>query len=168
MDYMARHEALRLDPALLAEGCRTVVSVALNYRPATEMPADRLQLAWYAYGQDYHDIMRQKLRQLLESLQQDWPEGTLAGRACCDTAPVLERYWAWRCGLGWIGKHTQLVAPRAGSAFFLGEIFLNQPADRYDTPSPTTAGTAPAAWTPVPRMPSRPEKDSTPAAASAT
>lgn len=134
MDYMARHEALRLDPALLAEGCRTVVSVALNYRPATEMPANRLQLAWYAYGQDYHDIMRQKLRQLLESLQQGWPEGTLAGRACCDTAPVLERYWAWRCGLGWIGKHTQLVAPRAGSAFFLGEIFLNQPADRYDTP----------------------------------
>ncbi len=134
MDYMARHEDLRLDPRLLMEGCRTVVSVILNYRPATPIPPDRLQIAWYAYGQDYHDVIRAKLQALLQALQQDFPDGTLQGRACCDTAPVLERYWAWRCGLGWIGRHTQLVVPHAGSAFFIGELLLNLPADTYDSP----------------------------------
>ena len=134
MDYMARHEDLRLDPRLLMESCRTVVSVILNYRPATPIPPDRLQIAWYAYGQDYHDVVRAKLQALLQALQQDFPDGTLQGRACCDTAPVLERYWAWRCGLGWIGRHTQLVVPHAGSAFFIGELLLNFPADTYDSP----------------------------------
>lgn len=137
MAYMEGHEAKRLDPRLLVEGCRTVVSVALNYRPSTPIPDHKLQIAWYAYGQDYHDIMRQKLNGLLEALRHSTPEGTLQGRAFCDTAPVLERYWAWRCGLGWIGRHTQLVIPRAGSAFFLGELMLNLPADAYDAPFPT-------------------------------
>ena len=137
MAYMEGHEAKRLDPRLLVEGCRTVVSVALNYRPSTPIPDHKLQIAWYAYGQDYHDIMRQKLNSLLEALRHSAPEGTLQGRAFCDTAPVLERYWAWRCGLGWIGRHTQLVIPRAGSAFFLGELMLNLPADAYDAPFPT-------------------------------
>ena len=81
--------------------------------------------------------MRQKLNSLLETLRHSTPEGTLQGRAFCDTAPVLERYWAWQCGLGWIGRHTQLVIPRAGSAFFLGELMLNLPADAYDAPFPT-------------------------------
>ena len=134
MDYMARHEDLRLDPRLLLEDCRTVVSVILNYLPATPIPPDRLQIAWYAYGQDYHDVIRAKLQALLQTLQQAFPEGTLQGRACCDTAPILERYWAWRCGLGWIGRHTQLVVPHAGSAFFIGELLLNLPADTYDAP----------------------------------
>lgn len=137
MAYMEGHEAKRLDPRLLVEGCRTVVCVALNYRPSTPIPDHKLQIAWYAYGQDYHDIMRQKLNNLLEALRHSTPEGTLQGRAFCDTAPVLERYWAWRCGLGWIGRHTQLVIPRAGSAFFLGELMLNLPADAYDAPFPT-------------------------------
>lgn len=140
MDYMARHEDLRLDPRLLAEDCRTVVSVALNYRPPTELPEGRLQIAWYAYGQDYHDVVREKLRRLLETLQQEWPEGGLSGRVCCDTAPVLERYWAWRCGIGWLGRHTQLTVPRAGSAFFLGEILLNREADCYDSPMDSLCG----------------------------
>ena len=100
MAYMEGHEAKRLDPRLLVEGCRTVVSVALNYRPSTPIPDHKLQIAWYAYGQDYHDIMRQKLNNLIEALRHSTPEGTLQGRAFCDTAPVLERYWAWRCGLG--------------------------------------------------------------------
>lgn len=137
MAYMEGHEAKRLDPRLLVEGCRTVVCVALNYRPSTPIPDHKLQIAWYAYGQDYHDIMRQKLNSLLETLRHSTPEGTLQGRAFCDTAPILERYWAWRCGLGWIGRHTQLVIPRAGSAFFLGELMLNLPADAYDAPFPT-------------------------------
>ena len=137
MGYLERHEDKRLDPRLLVEGCRTVVSLAMNYRPATIVPDDRLQLAWYAYGQDYHDVMRQKLDMLFRTLQRGLPEGQLQGRAFCDTAPVLERYWAWRCGLGWIGRHTQLVIPQAGSTFFLGELMLNLPADHYDTPLPS-------------------------------
>ncbi len=136
MAYMERNEAKRLDPRLLVEGCLTVVSVALNYFPSTPIPADKPQIAWYAYGQDYHDVMRRKLSALLSTLRRTMPEGTLQGRAFCDTAPVLERYWAWRCGLGWIGRHTQLVVPGAGSAFFLGELMLDLPADAYDTPLP--------------------------------
>lgn len=140
MDYMNRHTEMRTDPAQLLEGARTVVSLALGYYPARQLPPDRPQLAWYAYGQDYHDLMRRKLHTLLERLQARQPSGTLHGRCCCDTAPVLERYWAWRCGLGWTGRHTQLVIPRAGSAFFLGELLLDQPADHYDTPQPSQCG----------------------------
>lgn len=136
MAYMERHGAKRLDPRLLAGGCRTVASVALSYRPSAPIPDHKLQIAWYAYGQDYHGIMRQKLHGLLEALRRGVPGGALQGRAFCDTAPVLERYWAWRCGLGWIGRHTQLVVPRAGSAFFLGELMLGLPADVYDAPFP--------------------------------
>ena len=80
MAYMEGHEAKRLDPRLLVEGCRTVVSVALNYRPSTPIPDHKLQIAWYAYGQDYHDIMRQKLNNLIEALRHSTPEGTLQGR----------------------------------------------------------------------------------------
>ena len=81
MAYMEGHEAKRLDPRLLVEGCRTVVSVALNYHPSTPIPDHKLQIAWYAYGKDYHDIMRQKLNGLLEALRHSTPEGTLQGRA---------------------------------------------------------------------------------------
>ena len=164
MAYMEGHEAKRLDPRLLVEGCRTVVSVALNYHPPTPIPDHKLQIAWYAYGQDYHDIMRQKLNSLLETLRHSTPEGTLQGRAFCDTAPVLERYWAWQCGLGWIGRHTQLVIPRAGSAFFLGELMLNLPADAYDAP-PTVAALAAVASKPAPRRPWKKDADWMPAAA---
>ncbi|MCD8318440.1 MAG: tRNA epoxyqueuosine(34) reductase QueG [Paraprevotella sp.] len=132
MSYLARHEDKRLDPRLLVEGCHTVVSVALNYYPTTFIPEDRMQIAWYAYGKDYHEVMRNKMQMLLIHLQQLTP--SLSGRAFCDTAPILERYWAWRCGIGWIGRHTQLIIPHAGSTFFLGELFLSHPADRYDTP----------------------------------
>lgn len=142
MAYMANYADKRTDPSLLVEGARTVVSVALNYYPGEKLPEDRPQLSWYAYGQDYHDLMRQKLQALLSRLQAcHIPSGTLQGRCFCDTAPILERYWAWRCGLGWLGKHTQLVIPRAGSAFFLGELILNLPSDRYDSPMPPHCGT---------------------------
>lgn len=135
MDYLARHMPLRLDPRRLVEGARTVVSVALNYSPARTLPGG-YTLARYAYGQDYHDVVRHKLRQLMTALGADG-----CGRAFCDTAPVDERYWAWRCGLGWTGRSTQLIIPRAGSYFFLGELILTLPADRYDTPVPSRCGT---------------------------
>ena len=131
MDYLGNYLDLRDNPARLYPGARTVICVALNYYPARLQPRDNPQFAYYAYGLDYHEVMRDKLRQLaafVTTLSGD------PGRVCCDTAPVLERYWAWQCGIGWIGHHTQLVIPYMGSAFFLGEILLNLPADQYDAP----------------------------------
>lgn len=139
MAYMENYFDKRCDPRLLVEGTRSVVSVALNYYPVRKLPAKEYQFAWYAYGKDYHDVMRSKLTALFEYIRQHLAP-TLSGRVFCDTAPVLERYWAWRAGLGWIGKNTQLIIPRAGSTFFLGELFLNVEADRYDTPHPNRCG----------------------------
>ena len=139
MEYMQRYADIRLDPCLLMEGAKTIVSLALNYCPTEYIPAEEYQIAWYAYGRDYHDVMKTKLRELLAVVQQFYP--TLHGRICCDTAPILERYWAWRAGLGWIGKHTQLIVPHAGSYFFLGELILDEEADCYDAPMVNRCGT---------------------------
>lgn len=138
MTYMERHLEKRLDIRQLVPGARTVISVALNYQPRQPLPADSWQLAWYAYGQDYHEIMKHRLHTLMQTLQTLYP---LQGRVFCDTAPVAERYWAWRCGLGWVGRHSQLVIPGAGSAFFLGEIVVDLPADTYDSPAREHCGT---------------------------
>ena len=137
MAYMQNYEDKRLDPRLLVEGARTVISVALNYYPAKKLPEGEYQIAWYAYGKDYHDVMMAKLKTLLEFIQNNYSAG---GGAFCDTAPVLERYWAWRAGLGWIGKNTQLIIPQAGSCFFLGELIIDFPADRYDSPQENRCG----------------------------
>lgn len=136
MSYMENHTDKRLDPRLLMEGTRTIVSVALNYYPARQLREDQYQFAWYAYGKDYHDIMKTKLN----ALQAFIAPPPLQSRVFCDTAPVLERYWAWRAGLGWIGKNTQLIIPHAGSCFFLGEIFLNAEVDKYDEPQENRCG----------------------------
>lgn len=140
MEYMKNNGEKRLNPQLLVEGAQTVVSVALNYYPPTQLPTEEYQLAWYAYGKDYHDIMKAKLYELFGAIcrQMSVP---VAGRVFCDTAPLLERYWAQRAGLGWIGKNTQLIIPHAGSCFFLGEILLDIEADRYDSPLPNRCGT---------------------------
>ncbi len=149
MTYMANHEAKRLDPRLLVEGARTVVSVALGYYPAERLPEEEYQIAWYAYGRDYHEVMKAKLSALLHFIQQRFGGGeadvsggnpAVTGRVFCDTAPVLERYWAWRAGLGWIGKNTQLIIPRTGSCFFLGEVIVDAEADRYDAPQRSRCG----------------------------
>ena len=138
MEYMEGCTEVRLDPRLLVEGAQSVVSVALNYYPKQLLTADQYQFAWYAYGKDYHNVMKGKLLQLLQAIQTQFPEAT--GRAFCDTAPLLERYWARQCGLGWIGKNCQLIVPQAGSTFFLGELVLNLPL-LYDTPLPDRCGT---------------------------
>ena len=130
MHYLKNHFAKRMDPCLLVPGTRSVVSVAMNYRPSRVAPG----IAWYAQGHDYHDLMRQRLTALLEAVGGH-------GRCFVDTAPVPERYWAWRCGLGWIGHHGQLVVPGQGSAFFLGELFLEEECDAYDTPMADHCGT---------------------------
>lgn len=154
MAYMHNYEEKRLNPCLLVEGARTVINVALNYYPETKIPEDEYQIAWYAYGKDYHDVMKAKLNALLEFISKDLsyeritsseiyssPTVPLNARVFCDTAPVLERYWAWRAGLGWIGKNTQLIIPQSGSCFFVGEIIINRAADVYDTPQENHCGT---------------------------
>lgn len=148
MDYMRNHTDMRLDPRLLMKGVRSIVSVAMNYTPAQQIPSDQLQFAAYAYGEDYHDIVKKKLRQLAlkfgfkELRMQDEPnkeEDDVYFRAFCDSAPVLERYWATRAGLGWIGRNHQLIIPKAGSMFFLGELFLTIELD-YDEPMHSRCG----------------------------
>ncbi len=147
MAYMQNYEDKRLDPRLLVEGARTVISVALNYYPATKIPEGEYQIAWYAYGKDYHDVMKVKLKELFEFIQKEVSSSEaeittppVQGRIFCDTAPILERYWAWRSGLGWIGKNTQLIIPRSGSFFFLGEIIIDLEADSYDSPQRNQCG----------------------------
>lgn len=167
MDYMANYTEKRLNPCLLVPGTKSIVSLAMNYAPAQTMPETEYQLAAYAYGQDYHDVMKAKLRQLAALIANKFegendsevgendgnstvittpktnktseePAGEI--RVFVDTAPVLERYWAQRAGLGWIGKNHQLIIPRAGSMFFLGEIFLPYEFDSYDSPMPSHCG----------------------------
>ena len=135
MEYMARNVDKRLDPQQLMPGVKSIVSVALNYTPGKRACEGGLKFAAYALGQDYHDIMKQRLHSLASRL------GLTAYRAFCDTAPVLERYWAVKAGLGWIGRNHQLIIPHAGTMFFLGELFVDAEADRYDTPVPGRCGT---------------------------
>lgn len=137
MEYMAGNLDKRMNPALLVEGAKSVISVALNYYPAQFIKPSEYQFAWYAYGEDYHTVMKDKLYALLQFIAQRLPD--TEGRAFCDTAPLLERYWAWRCGLGWIGKNTQLIIPHAGSTFFLGELVINAELE-YDSPQQSRCG----------------------------
>lgn len=191
MDYMAANVDKRLNPQLLMPGVKSIVCVALSYAPSSRIPADEPQLAAYALGQDYHYIMKDKLRKLASTLgltERTDNNNTLAAtlpkvdkpcsanaasqsslgsgpnnlpvhnqksnqnfqfsilnsqiptfRAFCDTAPVLERYWAMKAGLGWIGRNHQLIIPHAGSMFFLGELFVDAELE-YDTPLPSRCG----------------------------
>ena len=123
MQYMANHVEKRLNPHLLMPGVKSIVSVALNYTPAQRLPEGEPQMAAYALGHDYHEVMKTRLHQLAEVLDiTDY-------RAFCDTAPVLERYWAVMAGIGWIGNNHQLYVPGVGSMCFLGELFLTIPLD---------------------------------------
>ena len=134
MDYMERHTDMRLDPRLLMPGVKSIISVAFNYAPRERIPKGEPQLAVYAYGQDYHDVVRQRLHQLAAAM------GITQYRAFCDSAPVLERYWAVQAGLGWQGRNQQLIIPHAGSMFFLGELFVEEECDHYDHPMPSRCG----------------------------
>jgi epoxyqueuosine reductase len=123
MQYMERNRHLRLDPTQLVPGCRTLIVVALNYYPKQPLPQEAYQIAYYAYGKDYHRVVKDKLHQLFAHIKNLVPEAE--GRAFCDTAPLLERYWAVRAGLGFIGRNRQLIIPGKGSYFFLGVLAVN-------------------------------------------
>jgi len=137
MDYMARNMEKRCNPALLVEGARSIVCVALNYYPETKLPEENPQFAYYAYGKDYHDVVKAKLQRLFDFIKSLDP--SVEGRPFVDTAPVLERYWAEKAGLGFIGKNSLLIIPGRGSYFFLGELILNLELE-YDIPLSLSCG----------------------------
>ena len=182
MHYMENHLDKRLDPRLLMEGLKTIVCVALNYTPQHRLPEGEYQIAAYALGKDYHDIVKQKLHQLAHAILPPLPDPPAPPsspsspqtpnsklltpnsqlltphhqhvyRAFSDSAPILERYWAVRAGIGWTGRNRQLIIPPrhssddgkqakgGGSMFFLGELFLDIEADHYDAPIANRCGT---------------------------
>ncbi len=123
MHYMHNHFEKRCDPRLLVDNAKTIIVLALNYYPTEFMSADHPQFSFYAYGKDYHDVIKEKLRQLFEYINTEITPVT--GRMFVDSAPVLERYWAVKAGLGFIGKNTQLIIPGKGSYFFLSELIID-------------------------------------------
>ncbi|HLN73122.1 MAG TPA: tRNA epoxyqueuosine(34) reductase QueG, partial [Prolixibacteraceae bacterium] len=124
MGYMANHLDKRLDPRLLVENARSVVSVLLNYFPSEkQLDPDAPILSKYAYGTDYHFVMKDKLGELLSFIQSDI--APCDGRCFVDSAPVMDKAWAARAGLGWIGKNTNLLSVEHGSFFFIGQLIID-------------------------------------------
>lgn len=123
MSYMERNVEMRLYPELLHAGVKTIVSLALNYMPQTQQSA----ICLYAQGEDYHEVMRKRMYMLMKQKE-------LAGRCFVDSAPVLERYWAWHSGVGTFCRNGLISVPGYGPTVFLGELFLEQEADSYDSP----------------------------------
>jgi epoxyqueuosine reductase len=130
LDYMERTELLRRDPRLLVPWAVSIISVGMNYyTPSPRLTPPEHGRGWisrYAWGDDYHDVIRDKLEALLVSIRGIAGE-TVQGRAFVDSAPILERDFAGTAGIGWIGKNTQLISPKKGSWFFLGELFTSLP-----------------------------------------
>ena len=125
MAYMANHFDKRLDPRKLVDGAKSVISVILNYYPEKTLPEnqDDLKISKYAYGIDYHFVLKDKLKNLVEAINQQI--GEVNGRIFVDSAPVLDKVWAAKSGLGWVGKHSNLISREMGSFFFIGEIICD-------------------------------------------
>lgn len=140
MKYMENHFDKRLNPALLVDGAKSVISVLLNYFPEKDLFKDKgLKISKYAYGTDYHFVIRDKLKELLNFIELEI--GTeVSSRCFTDSAPVLDKAWAQRSGLGWIGKNANLLSKQVGSFFFIGEIILDVDLD-YDRPVSDHCGT---------------------------
>src|SRR6056297_2316448 len=133
MSWMENHFEKRVDPRLLVPGAKSVVSLMYNYYPKeTAIQSESLKIARYAYGQDYHKVLRKKLHALISAMEEVFNR-PIQGRCCTDSAPVMERDWAKRSGLGWMGKNTLLIHPRVGSYFFLAELIIDLPL-MADTP----------------------------------
>lgn len=131
MKYMENHFDKRLNPTLLVEGSKSVVSLLFNYYPENKQREDSFNISKYAYGQDYHFVVKNKLKQLLAFIQEEI--GEVHGRAFVDSAPVLDKAWAKRSGLGWIGKHSNLLTKQVGSFYFIAELIIDLDL-AYDTP----------------------------------
>jgi len=131
MAYMENYFDKRLDPTLLVDGAKSVVSLLLNYYPNNFQREDAYKLSKYAYGQDYHFVIKDKLKQLLNYIKEEI--GEVDGRAFVDSAPVLDKAWAAKSGLGWIGKNSNLLSKKTGSFFFIAELIIDLELE-YDTP----------------------------------
>ncbi len=138
MRYMENHFDKRLDPRLLVDGAKSVVSLLLNYYPPEIQPAETFQISKYAYGQDYHFVIKDKLKELLQFIQTEI--GEVGGRAFVDSAPVLDKAWAKKSGLGWIGKNSNLITPQVGSFYFIAELIIDLELE-YDGPIKDYCGT---------------------------
>lgn len=131
MRYMENHFDKRLDPRLLVEGAKSVISLTYNYFPENTLQENNYKISKYAYGEDYHHVIKEKLRELLVLINDE--VGEVTGRCFVDSAPVLERTWAEKAGLGWNGKHSLLIQKQQGSYFFLAELIIDLELE-YDTP----------------------------------
>lgn len=135
MGYMENHFDKRLDPRLLVDDSKSVISLTLNYFPEErQQDPDAPKISKYAYGTDYHTVIKDKLFQLLNFISEEI--GEVSGRAFVDSAPVMDRAWAKRAGIGWIGKNSNLINKKSGSFFFLAELIVDLDLE-YDTPFET-------------------------------
>lgn len=144
MSYLERNVDKRFHPAVMVEGCQSIVVVMMNYFPAEMQHISQPKIAKYAYSKtDYHFVIKNKLKELEQRIVEQYGQAcfnTEVQHAFVDSAPVLERRWAEKAGLGWIGKNKMLINPQFGSHFFLGELFLNIELD-YDKAQPNRCGT---------------------------
>ena len=131
MQYLENHFDLRIDPTKLVPGAKSVITLTQNYYSPKKQPADSPKISTYAYGTDYHFVIKEKLNKLLTALRQK--AGDIVGRGFVDSAPVLERTWAQKTGAGWIGKNGNLISKSDGSFFFIATIIVDLPLI-YDDP----------------------------------
>lgn len=131
MRYMENHFDKRLDPTKLVEGSKSVISLLLNYYPSEIQKEDSYKISKYAYGTDYHFVIKHKLKELLYYIQSEI--GEVGGRAFVDSAPVLDKAWAVKSGLGWMGKHTNVLSKKTGSFYFIAELIIDLDLE-YDMP----------------------------------
>ncbi|MEO4006770.1 tRNA epoxyqueuosine(34) reductase QueG [Flavobacterium sp. CAU 1735] len=129
MGYMENHFDKRLDPTLLVDDAKSIISLTLNYYPEIKQNVGSYKISKYAYGQDYHYVIKEKLKELLFFIQNEI--GEVSGRAFVDSAPVLDKAWAAKSGLGWIGKNSNLLSKQVGSFFFIAELIVDLELD-YD------------------------------------
>lgn len=141
MQYMENHFDKRLDPTKLVEGSKSVISLLLNYYPSQKQTDDSYKLSKYAYGVDYHLVIKDKLKSLLDFIQEEI--GEVEGRAFVDSAPVLDKVWAAKSGLGWIGKHSNLLTQQVGSFYFIAELIVDLDLE-FDMPTTDHCGTCTA------------------------
>jgi epoxyqueuosine reductase len=141
MQYMENYFDKRLDPTKLVEGSKSVVTLMYNYFPEKEQRDDSFNISKYAYGQDYHPIIKKKLKEFVSFIHEE--VGEVNAQIYVDSAPVLERAWAKKSGLGWIGKNAMLIHPKNGSFFFLAEVILDLELE-FDNPIKDYCGTCTA------------------------
>jgi epoxyqueuosine reductase len=141
MAYMENHFDKRLNPNLLVDDAKSVVSLLLNYYPSESQIDGTYKISKYAYGQDYHFVIKEKLKELLHSIQENI--GEVSGRAFVDSAPVLDKAWAAKSGLGWMGKNSNLITKSVGSFYFIAELIIDLELD-YDNATTDHCGTCTA------------------------